>query len=445
MNQLYLSVTSDSFKLFNKIEIMNYTYLYGYLISSSLNSSFHKVKLQVFHNIVENPFYSLKDKEDFIETFCQIQKIHTAFSKFSKIWQYKHSKIYNTEDLLMSPISPNEKNTITLFENKTRYIFRIRELIQTCNNYLSNTCYFFNDPISCKNPYTNIPFHKANLYNIYFAVKSSSYVMPVLLHMFFMSNFDLNTYSNNNIEIIREHYLETYSNTLTSKQIYEDINDMLYEYRMYDIVIDEEFPSSRLYILMKPYLNLFYKSKYSSNEIIKRNAHIELHKLLIDLYRHNPKFGRKYIYREQTLIGTKLKIKQKKKFNDSMPNLYKKKPINDFLINHLHKKTPWQISIRRLNTVVLRNENRTNSSNEDTETELDNDDENENPQFNNQDTDEDRDEDEDEDGDEDEDRDEDEDSDNENQPVVEEEDKDSDTVDEDESDEELEEGEISTR
>ena len=55
-----------------------------------------------------------------------------------------------------------------------------------------------------KNPFNNVYFTKANLYNIYFKVKSLDYKMPVLFHQYFMCNFDIQRFEIENESLIRE-------------------------------------------------------------------------------------------------------------------------------------------------------------------------------------------------------------------------------------------------
>jgi hypothetical protein len=108
----------------------------------------------------------------------------------------------------MNPIQPNVKNVLVLLQNKTKYVFHIRELISTMDTSLTNTSHFFSDPIAYKNPYTNMPFNKSNLYNIYFAVKSTNYIMPILLQKYFLCDFNLSIFASQNEYLVNEEYLE---------------------------------------------------------------------------------------------------------------------------------------------------------------------------------------------------------------------------------------------
>ena len=46
---------------------------------------------------------------------------------------------------------------------------------------LSNSDEMYSDPLPIKNPYNNLPFSKSNLYTLYFFIKKSDYVMPVII------------------------------------------------------------------------------------------------------------------------------------------------------------------------------------------------------------------------------------------------------------------------
>ncbi len=148
-------------------------------------------KFKCLQNILSNVFISEINKEEIMNIFCKIQRFIHAMFRLQYIWKWKRANVYNTEDLYMNPIHIGQKNTIVLLQNNTKYIFQIKELIGSINTSLSNSCHFFLEPLVCKNPYTNLPFDKASLYNIYYAIRESTFIMPTLIHQYFLSDFDL--------------------------------------------------------------------------------------------------------------------------------------------------------------------------------------------------------------------------------------------------------------
>jgi len=254
-----------------------------------------KPKFEMLLSIMGNIFLSLKQKTEFIIMFSKIQKIINSFSRFAYIIKYKRAKYYNDYDLFGESFENiKECNKITLFENNTKYNFHIKELINIINTSLSNSINFFAEPISCKNPYTNIPFKKSSLYNIYFKMKNSTFLMPVLFHQFFLCNFDLTKYMDENECLIRDVYIESYLNKITDKNIFTVTNNMIKECRL-KCTIDPEFPPKMLLKIMYPYIKLYYKSKYMLQE---NKCHENMKKLRIKLKKfihYNPQFGRKKI------------------------------------------------------------------------------------------------------------------------------------------------------
>jgi hypothetical protein len=194
----------------------------------------------------------------------------------------------------MNPIHVGQKNTLTLLQNNTKYIFQIRELIGTINTALSNSCHFFLEPIICKNPYTNIPFDKSSLYNIYFAVRSSTFIMPPLLHKYFLSDFHLSEFSIMNQHTMNQEYLRTYVHNNCAKDVRDIVKDMFDDHRI-TMKINKCFPKDKLFIIMKPYLHLYFISNYSLNEYKKRLHYKQLHRKLHEFFTFNPNFGRKKV------------------------------------------------------------------------------------------------------------------------------------------------------
>ena len=255
-------------------------------------------KFEFLKTILENPF--LKNSQilpHFWGLFQKIQRVYFAFLRVLYLWKFKRAKIYNTEDLFMNSIKEGQKGTIVLFENQTKYIFHIRELIQSIHNNLSNCSHFFPDIKSCKNPYTNVPFKKSNLYNIYFAIKGSDYKLPRLFDRFFIESFDLQQFSLKNAQLINEEWLEQYTKTAVNiYNIKDQLEEMFLFHKIKTPPIHNEFPKTRLIEIMLPYLSLYNKSQYYINTQKAEQSHIKLHNKLLRFKLYNPIFGRKKIH-----------------------------------------------------------------------------------------------------------------------------------------------------
>jgi len=291
--------------------------------------------LEALSSLLSDIFLSEQQKHDILDIFCNIQKFINAILRLKYVWRFKKAKFYNTDDLYMNPITCSQKNTIILLQNNTKYIFTIREVMGTLNNSLANCSHFFTEPIVMKNPYTNIPFTKSALYNIYFAIKSSNYIMPILIAKYFASNFDLTVFSDLNEHHINEEYLRTYVEN-AYENCRQKVHKMFMDHTLI-IRIHKEFPNDLLFKIMKPYLNLYYMSNYSFNENIKIDSFRNLHRQLHDFMIFNRNFGR----RKARLVPVKPFSRCKKVeyyFNDShLPFNYTINK-NSFMSSHLSKK-----------------------------------------------------------------------------------------------------------
>jgi hypothetical protein len=220
-----------------------------------------KTKYEYLDSVLNNAFMAPAQKEEYERVFSMLQRIFSRISRFVYMAKYKKARIYNTVDLFGDPIKPG-KHQMVVLENNTKYVFQVRELIHIMNTSLSNSVHFFSEPIACKNPYTNIPFKKSSLYNIYFRIKESAFTMPILLQKFFLSNFDLTKYAEDNEYLIQNYFLDAYSSDITNENLTENIRSMFEECNLCCCKIHREFPKDRLLHIMRPYLKLYNKSKY---------------------------------------------------------------------------------------------------------------------------------------------------------------------------------------
>jgi hypothetical protein len=164
---------------------------------------------------------------------------------------------------------------------------------------------FFIEPLVLKNPYTNVPFKKSDLYNIYFFLKQSPILMPILFHNYFLVDFNLRVFRDENENTIRNMYIKSAIRNSTPDILYSNIIRMLKKYQP-EIIIDKDFPKDILANIMAPYLELFYIIRYSTEEYRIIDATSKILYKLHRLYKHNPAFGRKIVCLKREWLSTRM-------------------------------------------------------------------------------------------------------------------------------------------
>lgn len=251
------------------------------------------------NNIKFNMLSKYTENQEFIDIFCNIQKMIHGFSKLARLHILRKATIKNSHDLGLNPITHvNPRKTIQILQNKSIYILTLPELIQIITTSLSYiNGFFILEPYPAKNPYTNIPFNKSTLYNIYFAVKQSDYKMPALFHSFFLHHFKLLEFTEMNCDHILDYAIARHVNKSHYSVLYSAIMEMLSKHVLTNsLQISPDFPKDTLATIMRPYLHLYLRAFYSntSNEDWI-DLTDELHILLTNFYMFNPRFGRKYV------------------------------------------------------------------------------------------------------------------------------------------------------
>ena len=122
----------------NKLEPkdINFFSLCSYYINTkdiyNLNS-----KYDLFFNFITNLFISNENKERYIELFSKIQKIYFSFIKFKNQYKYKKSKILIETDLLLNPLSKDNKHCLHIIQNKYIDLFSLNDIINRFQNALT--------------------------------------------------------------------------------------------------------------------------------------------------------------------------------------------------------------------------------------------------------------------------------------------------------------------
>jgi hypothetical protein len=282
--------------------------------------------IQSIYTIVSHKYKFLKKNintfmsftiDDFIDLFRDVQKHYFAFARFANIWKYKRSPVQIEHDLYMTPLDRNNRNVFSLLQQCKIYLFSSANLVNSICTSLSNCPDFFVEPLVIKNPYNNIPLNKSDLYNIYFFLKHSPIIMPILFHNYFLMDFDLHKFSIENENIIKHMAFKSYIRNASVSTLYCSSIHMLKRYNK-KIVIHKDFPKEVLVNIMRPYLLLYYIIEYSSEEYRIINAEEMLKYKLKKLYKYNVAFGRKIVKLKR--VGFSARREKHIEFSDNHPN-----------------------------------------------------------------------------------------------------------------------------
>jgi len=260
-------------------------------------SDIAKIKFENLIKIMENVF--VVNKEDPLLFFCKAQRSYWAFSRFLRRYRVRKSPTRNTMDLYMNPIDISKPSSMVIYQDGAKYYFRIPDLINIIDQALLNHCYHFAEPLYPKNPYTNLEFSEAILVHIYEKIKHSSFKFPILLHYFYLSQFNVEEFLYDYESTINELHIKDYAFKSSSDVLCEDVLLLIKIYnRPKRLHIDKEFPMGRLVDIMRPYLHLHYIYEFSISDTEKRETVLKTLKQKFDAFiDFNPQFGRKILHR----------------------------------------------------------------------------------------------------------------------------------------------------
>jgi hypothetical protein len=261
----------------------------------STKYAFLKKNINTFMTTINN---------EFINLFKDVQKHYFAFARFANIWKHKRSPVQIEHDLYMTPLERNHRSVFSLLQQGKIYLFTTANLVNSICTSLSNSPDFFVEPLVMKNPYNNIPFNKSDLYNIYFFLKQSPIIMPMLFHNYFLVDFDLRKFRDENENVIKCMAFKSHIRNASANSLYNASIQMLKKYQK-KIVIHKDFPKDNLVNILRPYLLLYYITQYSAEEYRVIDAEAQLKYKLKKLYQNNPAFGRKIIKLKRVGFSTR--------------------------------------------------------------------------------------------------------------------------------------------
>lgn len=277
--------------------------LYSIFISIYIHArtNYVNAKYGYIKNTIDNPFYSADQKAEFINKFRDAQRHYRALCKFAYKWKWNRATYAIKHDLLLNPIEPNQYFVLPLLHAGKKYLFTKSDLTNIVETALTHSPFIYAEPLPIKNPYNNLVFDKSHLYTIYFFMKHRMFTLPTIFHQYFLYNFHLKLFRDNNEALIRKMHINSMIKTNNATIRRRDINTMIRQYNdrcvntSKKIYIEPDFPNDVLLRAMTPYLHLFYTSTYALDMSEKGSAMNNLRYQLARFHKISPTFGRKFI------------------------------------------------------------------------------------------------------------------------------------------------------
>ena len=233
------------------------------------------------------------------QIYLKTKIIKNRLETFVRIYKNKKARLYDCNtDLYLNDLDDfDDKYKIIILENKTKYKFRLSNIINYWNESLTHNDALFSKPIALTNPHTNLPISKHNLYNIYFKLLNTGFNIPIFINAFFQCDMNLKVFSYKYYTMLKDKTIDNFikqTNNIYDK--WDQILNMLHEYRkVINYLTFSNFISYSTKIsicknLNNP-LNDYLKYKFSCNPITKKNSNISAKKSLKKYLNKYPNFG----------------------------------------------------------------------------------------------------------------------------------------------------------
>ena len=274
----------------------------SHYIFTLLEPKYKKRRISFWYETINNVFFSQETKDMLWNQFIKSQKQYYVLSKFVNICKYRYTKVKVDCDLNLNKIVFPCSNALKIYQDGALYYFAINDIINICNSALTFSYHFFSEAYVPKNPYTNNNFTYPILLKIYYAIRFSSFKMPLLFEMFYRSDFNIKQFKKTNDYFIREECIKSFMKNADQDEQIEYIEEMLdtkENKRMFKFDVD--FPKNILLKAFRPYLFVYLISKYSLRSSRKMFEYKSILRTSLKAFKsQNIPFGRKIIKTSKT-------------------------------------------------------------------------------------------------------------------------------------------------
>ncbi len=263
--------------------------------------------------VINNDFLKQSQKDTFLTIYCRAVKYLKRLNFFARCCKQRKAIDFEVDcDLFLNDFDDLSDNILTriyIQRTNTFYRFRISDLIGIVENALTHSPDIFIESYFPRNPYTNCEFTKAELYNIYFSVKESSFIMSQLFHNFFLMNFDLKEFATMNDDLLRDIAITNYGHHMCDQELMAEFENMEDNCKKYMPRISAGFNRLQVAKELKPQVILFLRYSYSNSKI-KRFYYFGKLKKQLEKIKRERRFFIKKNYFTRKIKPRKPKINQ---------------------------------------------------------------------------------------------------------------------------------------
>tara|TARA_A100001011_G_C14295217_1_gene838155 strand:- start:1509 stop:2717 length:1209 start_codon:yes stop_codon:yes gene_type:complete len=280
------------------------------------------VKIYKCYIYINENTYSKEEAAMLKDIYIKAKNLKNVLKTYIRKRKISKMNIFdNNMDLYFNPLNKYPKIQLTnLIINNTIYKFRISNLINMWLDSLTKQENLFCKPIILKNPYTNLPFEKHNLYNLFFAIYFSPYIIPTLIYNFFLVNFNVDLFIFKYYPILKDYAIKNFISNGSVSELYENIHNMLHSFKHHlgGIYLPNRLAYSRKKFIVKeltPYLKDYLISEYCCNPFKKRIAY------------NKSKEGLSIYFRENELIYVRRDTEDEDEDDNNITNYVPPPPI----------------------------------------------------------------------------------------------------------------------
>lgn len=287
-----------------------YKFCYRYLWESTTYKERREIikeriltKKSVFHS------YPYR-KHKFLQYCNKYYKLFNALTIFTNKCKKLYTNKYDFDtDLSLEPLSSfHSSQLISIIQHGKLYTFTLSDINDLILKNITNSEYMNYKPLITKNPFTNLPFTKANLFNFYIKSKNTNFKLNKLVKTYIESNFDFDYVYYKYFIQIKEQMIKDFIYNMDNDCLFSYVTEMFavlrYEQKFKHIRINEINPSDkykkRIVNLSRKLLFHYLLFNSNSNHNLKKYHYELLCKKLVILLSKKPDFW-------------KLKLKRKTK------------------------------------------------------------------------------------------------------------------------------------